>query len=107
MNVSTTAIDQLQEDLQALAARAKPTDMPDAERVARAKHVFVKRISLGLAMNLESCIDCGKCDLACKWGVGVSTVKSVTDSECSNCQDCVRSCPVPDTLTLNLGRRRS
>ena len=65
MNVTSTAIDQLQEDLGALAARAKPTDMPDAERVARAKHVFVKRISMGLAMNLESCIDCGMCAEVC------------------------------------------
>jgi len=65
MNVTSTAIDQLQEDLGALAAKAKPTDMPDAERVARAKHVFVKRISMGLAMNLESCIDCGMCAEVC------------------------------------------
>ena len=65
MNLAMTAIDQLQEDFGALAARAAPTEMPDAERVARAKHVFMKRISIGLAMNLESCIDCGMCSEAC------------------------------------------
>ncbi len=59
MNFSSTAFDQLQGDLGTLAAKAKPTEMPDTERVARAKHVFLKRMSIGLAMNLESCIDCG------------------------------------------------
>ena len=43
--------------------------MPDAERVARAKHVFMKRMSIGLAMNLESCIDCGMCSEACHFYV--------------------------------------
>ena len=65
MNLASTAIDQLQEDLGTLAAKATPTDMPDTERVARARHVFLKRMSIGLAMNLESCIDCGMCAEAC------------------------------------------
>ena len=65
MTVTSAAIEQLQQDLGALAARAKATEMPDAERVARAKHVFLKRMSIGLAMNLESCIHCGMCAEAC------------------------------------------
>jgi Fe-S oxidoreductase len=70
MNVTSAAIDQLQGDLGALAAKAQPTDMPDAERVARAKHVFMKRMSIGLAMNLESCINCGMCAEACHFYIG-------------------------------------
>ena len=65
MNLTSTAIEQLQQDISALGASAEPTEMPDAERVARAKHVFMKRMSIGLAMNLESCIDCGMCSEAC------------------------------------------
>jgi Fe-S oxidoreductase len=65
MNLASTAMDRIQEDIGALAAKAEPTEMPDAERVARAKHVFMKRMSIGLAMNLESCIDCGMCSEAC------------------------------------------
>jgi len=65
VTVTSAAIDQLQGDIGQLAARAKPTEMPDAERVARAKHIFLKRTSLGLAMNLESCIHCGMCAKAC------------------------------------------
>jgi len=62
---------------------------------------------LRIRRNPETCIDCAQCDRACKWGVSVSKVVGVSDAECSNCQDCVRSCPVPDTLALQIGRRRS
>lgn len=54
--------------------------------------------------NPDTCIDCKKCDAACKWGVKVSDAIGVKAAECSNCQDCVRSCPVPDTLGLQIGR---
>ncbi len=67
MNVTSAAIKRLQEDLGALADKATPTDMPDKERVARAKHVFLKRLSIGLAMNLESCVSCGMCAEACHY----------------------------------------
>lgn len=65
MTATSVAIEQLQGDLGQLAEKAKPTEMPDTERVARAKHVFMKRMSIGLAMNLESCIHCGMCAEAC------------------------------------------
>jgi len=65
MTATSEAFDQLQADLGQLAASARPTEMPDKERVARAKHVFMKRMSIGLAMNLESCVDCGMCAEAC------------------------------------------
>ena len=57
--------------------------------------------------NPETCIDCKCCDAACKWGIKVSHVSSVRSAECCNCQDCVRSCPVSDTLALRIGRNRS
>ncbi len=57
--------------------------------------------------NKETCIDCEKCDRACKWGVVVSAKASVTSAECSNCQDCLRSCPVPETLSLRIGRSKT
>ncbi len=55
--------------------------------------------------NPDTCIDCRRCDEACEWGVKISAVSNVGSAECSNCQDCVRSCPVPDTLALHIGRR--
>ena len=65
MTATSAAFDQLRGDLEQLAGKAKPTEMSDAERIARAKHVFLKRTSIGLAMNLESCIHCGMCAEAC------------------------------------------
>ena len=57
--------------------------------------------------NVDTCIHCKRCDGTCKWGIEVSNVAGVRSAECSNCQDCVRSCPVPDTLALRIGRSRS
>ena len=57
--------------------------------------------------NSDKCIGCKRCDEACEWDVKVSEVVRVSSAECSNCQDCVRSCPVPGTLALCLGRNRS
>lgn len=65
MNNPAPGIDQLHADIATLAAKALPTEMSDEDRVARAKHVFMKRTSMGLAMNLESCINCGMCAEVC------------------------------------------
>jgi polyferredoxin len=55
----------------------------------------------------DTCIDCKQCDAACEWGVIVSHTTSVSSAECTNCQDCVRGCPVPGTLALRIGGSRS
>ena len=53
--------------------------------------------------NAPRCTHCGQCDKACEWGIAVSESPVVTSPECSNCLDCLRQCPVPDTLSLRLG----
>jgi len=75
MNVASAAMEQFQDDIGGLITRAEPTEIPDAERVARARHVFMKRMSIGLAMNLESCIDCGMCAEACHFYMATSDPK--------------------------------
>ena len=55
----------------------------------------------------EVCTNCGACDDACLWGVNVSTAKTVTSLECSNCQDCIKECPAPGALELGVGGKRS
>jgi ferredoxin len=57
--------------------------------------------------NPDTCIDCRRCDETCQWGITVSDTARLRSAECSNCQDCVRSCPVPHTLTLHIGWNRS
>jgi polyferredoxin len=57
--------------------------------------------------NPQTCVDCKRCDEACDWGVKISDASRVSSAECTNCQDCVRHCPVPDTLALRLARSSS
>jgi polyferredoxin len=58
--------------------------------------------------NIPSCIDCGKCARACPASLPVNRLLSVHSDECSLCLECVESCPVPNTLGVNLAfsRRR-
>ncbi len=70
MNIPLAAMEQMNVDVAALVTKAQPTEMPDEERVARTKHVFMKRMSMGLAMNLESCINCGMCAEVCHFYLG-------------------------------------
>lgn len=54
-----------------------------------------------------SCIDCGKCALACPSKIKVDKVRTVWSDECTACMSCVDSCPVKDTLDLTtLGVRK-
>ncbi len=58
--------------------------------------------------NPVSCIDCGKCALACPSRIKVDKVKTVWSDECTACMSCVDSCPVKDTLDLaTLGTRKA
>lgn len=51
--------------------------------------------------NKKTCIDCKICDKKCPVGVTVSTVDSVKDIECINCNRCVNVCP-KNSLSLNI-----
>ncbi len=54
--------------------------------------------------NDKLCAQCGSCNAACEWGITVSKTNSVSNSECSNCQDCIRACPTPGSLALQIRR---
>ncbi len=56
--------------------------------------------------NLETCTDCGLCDRVCMARLPVSRRKSIGGVECSGCLDCVAVCPVSESLTARLFRRR-
>lgn len=43
-------------------------------------------------VNIESCINCGKCDKNCPMGLDVR--KEAGSPECISCGDCIRVCPV-------------
>ena len=46
----------------------------------------------------EACIHCGRCDTICHAFVAVESSRSVNDTECDGCMDCVRVCPAENCL---------
>lgn len=52
----------------------------------------------------STCTNCKICDTHCPEGIDVSTYKdSITHPDCTLCLDCVKSCPVNDTLKSKWG----
>jgi ferredoxin/copper chaperone CopZ len=62
----------------------------------------ISRIGALRIARSERCIDCGKCDVVCPWGLEVSTCTDVTSGECTLCMECTRNCPVDGALELGL-----
>lgn len=52
-----------------LAEQAPKVEMPDAQRVQRAKAVMLQKMDRNLAVDLESCVRCGYCADACQFSV--------------------------------------
>lgn len=53
------------EAIRHLPEMAQPVPMDDSERVARAKQVMRAKIDRSVALDLESCVNCGYCSEAC------------------------------------------
>lgn len=60
-----------------LGQMAQKVEMPDAERVTRAKGVMLAKIDRGMALDLESCVNCGYCAEACHFHVATDEPKYV------------------------------
>lgn len=55
--------------------------------------------------NPETCIHCGRCDAVCHAFARVEGSKTVNDTECDGCMECVKACPAPNCLEAKaLGR---
>ncbi len=62
---------------------------------------LLSRVSfLNIKRDAATCIDCGRCDVACMMNVPVATADVVTSSECISCNECVNVCPVPGALKV-------
>ncbi|MEW6363519.1 MAG: 4Fe-4S binding protein [Acidobacteriota bacterium] len=62
---------------------------------------FFSRISpTTVRRDEETCIDCGKCAVACPSYLPVDKVKDVRSVECTGCLDCVAVCPVTPALRV-------
>ena len=56
---------QFQQAISHLGEMARPEPLADEERVVRAKAVMRRKTDRGLALDLESCVNCGYCSEAC------------------------------------------
>jgi Fe-S oxidoreductase len=69
MSAEQAAFTAFRESLAKLAADAPATDLPDEERIARARSAFMSKLDRQTAIDLESCIHCGMCAEACHFYV--------------------------------------
>lgn len=54
-----------------------------------------------ITRNEITCTDCGFCDDKCPQGIKISQLAKVNHVDCNLCTDCVYSCPVKNSLTIN------
>jgi Fe-S oxidoreductase len=66
---------QFQGAIAHLGEMAKPEPIADDERVARAKAVMRRKTDRALALDLESCVNCGYCSEACHFYQGTQDPK--------------------------------
>ena len=66
---------QFQGAIAHLGEMAKPEPLADDERVARAKAVMRRKTDRPLALDLESCVNCGYCSEACHFYQGTQDPK--------------------------------
>ena len=52
--------------------------------------------------NEENCIQCSRCATVCPSFIKVDKIKNVISDECTSCMNCVDTCPVSNTLEMNL-----
>lgn len=68
---------QFGEAIAHLGEMARKVDLPDAERVARAKRVMHVKLDREMALDLEACVKCGYCSEACHFYVQTNDPKYV------------------------------
>lgn len=56
---------------------------------------------LTVKRNLQTCVNCGKCDAACDHDLQPSQSEHVRHRDCTLCLRCVDACPVTDAISLS------
>lgn len=73
--IDMTVFKQFQGAIAHLGEMAKPEPIADDERVVRAKAVMRRKTDRALALDLESCVNCGYCSEACHFYQGTQDPK--------------------------------
>ncbi|MGE5411905.1 MAG: 4Fe-4S binding protein, partial [Clostridiales bacterium] len=53
-----------------------------------------------ITRNAERCSKCGLCDKKCPQGIKISQMEKVNHIDCTLCSDCVYTCPLKNTLSI-------
>ena len=65
---------------------------------------FLSISAFKIRRSESSCTSCKVCDAHCPEGIEVSKEDPVTHPDCTLCLDCVKSCPVNETLKVKGGK---
>ncbi len=65
MSAVVTDIQRLRETLRNRGAEVRSQELPAAERIARVKETFRRRLDAEMAVYLETCLHCGMCAEVC------------------------------------------
>ena len=65
MNAQATSLQDFRNTLLELGNNVAREDMPDEERVRRAKKVFLRQLDGHRAVDIDTCLQCGMCAEAC------------------------------------------
>ncbi len=64
--------------------------------------IFNKIAPLRIAVNNHRCVACGRCETDCPMDIP-ETWANTSSLECIRCLECVETCALPDTMTIELG----
>ncbi len=56
--------------------------------------------------NTHKCTNCKLCTYECPANIEVHNLKTVRSDECNACFRCIDTCPINDTLTMKLGKKK-
>ena len=61
MNAQATSLQDFQAELKKLGKDVVREEVPDKERVRRAKQAFMRKLDGRRAVDLDTCLHCGMC----------------------------------------------
>lgn len=65
--------------------------------------IFGRFNLVGIRRNQDVCIECGLCSKNCPHSIPVDKEIKVPTENCTNCFECIDSCPKANALTVHLG----
>ncbi len=66
--------------------------------------IFNKIAPLRIAVDNHQCVACGRCETDCPMDIP-ETWENTRSAECIRCMECVETCALPETMTIELGWR--